>query len=703
MGVETVENISDGLVIAKVLYAISPDHFPVHWLGRLNHEPNLDSRAKVHNLQIVLDAVADFLTKIPDEHIVVQPVPDLELIAEKNDEDAAFRLLQLVLGCAVNCESKQTYIEAIMCMEESVQHVLMETIQQLLTADDEYKRLITQNELLSQKCHEFELRLSVVSGEKAALQSELERLRFGQTAHPTISSDGIVRGDDNLVPSAELISPGSRSAMSPVVASVRISQLQDQLTKLRNELYQTETSKEELRLKLADALINIQDLKQKCELLSKSADESIHLKDELDIAREELAVAAHLSATVEQLRKRADEAVELRARCAQLEADNVVCFDRIAELEQEARLCGNIRSQAETQRMQAATARNEVNEVIRRAELAESELAKVREELSSTSREKLRLIAELNSLRSCCEQLQLSVLSSRDGVSFQEDAIRLRSDAEFQITPAIETQMLNLREELSRLQTSLSSLEMTSMNSVESDQAITEGVSACVEPAPTTSQPAITNFQPGCHSVSPQSITKFPSDTSLHSKCEDEQQQFSETLLQSTRAQLAQKETEFYNMEQKYRAYLWKAREVIRFLHSQKRKQDLIPDGSNDALNVDPESSEVARLRTLLVEKEAIIEKLEKHHDQTRLHRDAEERIVLAAWYNLAMERAREALEDRIRDNAELPHQHKTSHKGKHLIEHPPSARPNTSFLEQQRERHLKPPRGQTSVVMASK
>ncbi|KAF8571848.1 hypothetical protein P879_02917 [Paragonimus westermani] len=315
----------------------------------------------------------------------------------------------------------------------------------------------------------------------------------------------------------------------------------------------------------------------------------------------------------------------------------------------------------------------------------------------------LRLIAELNSLRSCCEQLQLSVLSSRDGVSFQEDATRLRSDAEFQFTPAIEIQMLNLREELSRLQTSLSSLEMTAPNSVEGDQAITEEGSACVEPAPDTSQPVSVNNQPDRHSVSPRSITKFSSENSLHSRCEEEQQQFSEMLLQSTRDQLAQKETEFYNMEQKYRAYLWKAREVIRFLHSQKRKQDLLPAVSNDAEGVNPESSEVARLRTLLVEKEAIIENLEKHHDQTRLHRDAEERIILAAWYNLAMERAREALEDRIRDSTELSHQNKTSHKNKHSMEHPPGARSDTSFLERQRERYLKPPRGQTSMVMASK
>ncbi|KAF8561687.1 hypothetical protein P879_09910 [Paragonimus westermani] len=47
--VETVEDISDGLIISKVLYAISPDHFPLHWLGRLHQEPNPDRRSKARN------------------------------------------------------------------------------------------------------------------------------------------------------------------------------------------------------------------------------------------------------------------------------------------------------------------------------------------------------------------------------------------------------------------------------------------------------------------------------------------------------------------------------------------------------------------------------------------------------------------------------------------------------------------------------
>ena len=42
------------------------------------------------------------------------------------------RMLQLILGCAVNCDHKQQYIESIMNLEESVQQVLMLAIQEMI-------------------------------------------------------------------------------------------------------------------------------------------------------------------------------------------------------------------------------------------------------------------------------------------------------------------------------------------------------------------------------------------------------------------------------------------------------------------------------------------------------------------------------------------------------------------------------------------
>jgi hypothetical protein len=51
--------------------------------------------------------------------------------AENIDETELSRLLQLVLGCAVSCDRKQIYIEHIMSMEASVQHILMNAIQEV--------------------------------------------------------------------------------------------------------------------------------------------------------------------------------------------------------------------------------------------------------------------------------------------------------------------------------------------------------------------------------------------------------------------------------------------------------------------------------------------------------------------------------------------------------------------------------------------
>uniref|UniRef100_A0A095CEZ9 Hook C-terminal domain-containing protein n=1 Tax=Schistosoma haematobium TaxID=6185 RepID=A0A095CEZ9_SCHHA len=138
--------------------------------------------------------------------------------------------------------------------------------------------------------------------------------------------------------------------------------------------------------KLAEQCKNLQ---QECTILTAKAEESIHLKDELDIAREEASNILRLSTTIEQLRKHADEVVSLRLRCSQLENDNQICVQRLTELEQETRLDGNIRSKVKAQaRLQIEDAQFLANEAIKRAELAEQNLLKVRQELINVNREK---------------------------------------------------------------------------------------------------------------------------------------------------------------------------------------------------------------------------------------------------------------------------------------------------------------------------
>lgn len=58
-------------------------------------------------------------------------IPNINEIAEKQDPKQLARLLQLILGCAVNCTKKHVYIEAILELEETVQQVVMKAIQEV--------------------------------------------------------------------------------------------------------------------------------------------------------------------------------------------------------------------------------------------------------------------------------------------------------------------------------------------------------------------------------------------------------------------------------------------------------------------------------------------------------------------------------------------------------------------------------------------
>ncbi|MEE6511819.1 hypothetical protein FKM82_018625 [Ascaphus truei] len=84
-------------------------------------------------------------------------LPDVNLVGEHSDASELGRMLQLILGCAVKCEQKQEYIQTIMMMEESVQHMVMTAIQELKKTTEELNEALTAKEEIAQRCHELDM------------------------------------------------------------------------------------------------------------------------------------------------------------------------------------------------------------------------------------------------------------------------------------------------------------------------------------------------------------------------------------------------------------------------------------------------------------------------------------------------------------------------------------------------------------------
>ncbi|CAH8605375.1 unnamed protein product [Heterobilharzia americana] len=633
---------------------------------------------------------------------------------------------------------------------------LMDYEDRLCKAAEQYKALLIEKEQLIEQCNCLKNEVFTLQEENSSLQLELNKLKLHfnslglnqlLTTETTIttttvqpessSSSSTVEPISTTLNSIDTelmnktISTSNNVIMSPTIANVRIGHLQNQLSKLRDELYRTECDKEELKIKLTEMTTRNQELKQKCSILATKAEESVHLKDELDIAREEASAAVRLSATIEQLRKYADEAVNLRVRCSQLETDNQICIQRLAELEQETRLGGKIRSQVKAQRLQAEDAQLEANEAIRRAELAENELNKVRQELIASNREKECIFSELTRLRSCCEGLQLCAQSNYERPLSNTNTCQM--DPSLMLSPAMQSQMLNLQEELSRLRTSFYSTEGSGGNVGHDSSGVT--VSVYDEDDYNDDKSVYESNLLIGQSPSDMLVTSTSHDYLLHCKTTDCALSITSDVIQSTDhsnhhqqhddlqesynsllTRLTQKENDFIEMEQKYRGYLWKAREVIRLLERQHRiHQDICPQyrmncstkqiNTGDKNDDDDDGEEINHLRALLVEKERVIEKLETHHEQMRRHRETEERIVLSAWYNLITQSTQNTIEESLRrqscKNCNYPSTKLNSTLCCNTDNN--NNNNNVSFLTRQRNLHLKPPRDLTSVVMASK
>ncbi|TPP62808.1 hypothetical protein FGIG_05023, partial [Fasciola gigantica] len=133
----------------------------------------------------------------------------------------------------------------------------------LVKTVDQCKTLLNENASLSQKCHELELKVSFLGrytknepgyitvlftsqisslrDEKQLLLSENAKLRVAASAVHEASE--ALTGTVLLGATSTITGDPVAASLSPTVANVRIGQLQDQLTKLRNEIYRLETGK----------------------------------------------------------------------------------------------------------------------------------------------------------------------------------------------------------------------------------------------------------------------------------------------------------------------------------------------------------------------------------------------------------------------------------------------------------------------------
>ncbi|XP_068430125.1 protein Hook homolog 3 isoform X4 [Clinocottus analis] len=655
---KTVEDLTSGIVMAQALQKIDLVYFNDAWISRVKPEVGDNWRLKISNLKKVMKGVLDYNQEILGQHINDFTLPDINLIGEHSDAAELGRMLQLILGCAVNCEQKQEYIQTIMMMEESVQHVVMTAIQELMSKEtpvmgggdsyvdldrqlkktaEELNDALSTKEEIGQRCRELDMQVAALQEEKSSLLAEnqvlMERLN---------QSDSI----------EDINSPAGR----------RHLQLQTQLEQLQEETFRLEASKDDYRIRCEELDKELVDVKSQNEELASLADEAQSLKDEMDVLRHSSDKVSKLEGTVEHYKKKLEDMGLLRRQNKLLEEKNTLLMQSTVSLEEELRKANATKGQLETYKRQVVELQNRLSEESKKADKMEFEYKRVKEKVDSLQKEKDRMRTERDSLKETIEELHcvqaqegqltsgLFPMVSNDGSDSLAAEITTPEIREHLIRLQHENKMLKLAQEgsdnekIALLQSLLEDANRRK-NELETENRL---INQRLMEEQGQVEELHKNLQEQGSKADDSSILKKKYEEHMEKLRElnnellkknaliDEMEpkyNTSSQRVEELEDALKKKDEDMKQMEERYKKYLEKAKSVIRTLDPKQNQ------GSGP---------EVQALKNQLQEKDRMLHSLEKEMDKTKTQRDYEEKLIVSAWYNMGMSLQKKAAEDRL-------------------------------------------------------
>ncbi|XP_070778875.1 protein Hook homolog 2 isoform X1 [Enoplosus armatus] len=642
-------DLTSGVAIAHVLHRIDPSWFNETWLGRIKEESGENWRLKVSNLKKILKSMLEYYHDVLGHQVSDEHLPDVNLIGEMGDVTELGKLVQLVLGCAVSCEKKQEQIQQIMTLEESVQHVVMTAIQELLSkepssepgspetyGDFDYQSRkyyflseeADEKEDLSQRCRDLEHQLSVALEEKSSLQAETRSLK-----------ERLNRCD-------------SLDASTTAITGKKLLLLQSQMEQLQEENYRLENSRDDMRVRGEILEREMTELQQRNEELTSLAQEAQALKDEMDILRHSSDRVNQLEVLVETYKRKLEDLGDLRRQVRLLEERNTVYMQRTCELEEELRRANAVRNQLDIYKRQAHELHTKHSAEAMKAEKWQFEYKNLHDKYDALLKEKERLISERDTLRETndelrCAQVQQRCLSGAGGLC---DSGVTVGNLAAEIMPT------EIKETVVRLQSENKMLcvqEETYRQKVVEVQAELEEAQRCkntLETQNRLNQQQISELRSQVEELQKalqEQDSKTEDSSLLKKKLEEHLEKLHEAhsdlqkkreviddlepkvdssmakKIDELQESLRKKDEDMKQMEERYKRYVEKARTVIKTLDPKQQPVTATP--------------EIQALKNQLTEKERKIQHLEHDYEKSRARHDQEEKLIITAWYNMGM------------------------------------------------------------------
>lgn len=264
-----------GLCLAEALVQIEPAIFSPAWYAGLVQSKGSDQENFTSIFNLIIYYYRHNLADIcVADHL---PVPDLSCLDNQTiTTNTLVKFLKLMLGVAVTCTNKQTFITKIQSLDETAQHALTACVASFIYTREWTGRLsqlsITPDlkvatppgdEVWAQKCHELDFQVAMLKEERANLMAENEDLYGKVRAAQTLSRKDSVKARE---------------------FERELAHIRDEFERLRLAYEGTRTQLEAMEGRMKSSS---QDNGGPC--LDKLAEETSTLRTELALIRGELA------------------------------------------------------------------------------------------------------------------------------------------------------------------------------------------------------------------------------------------------------------------------------------------------------------------------------------------------------------------------------------------------------------------------------
>lgn len=620
---------------------------------------------RVSNLRRIYLSIVEFYSEVLDRGIPEKLQPDLEAIARDHDLKQLGHLLQLILGCAINCQQKEKHIEVMTTLSLDIKHGLKVAIDVLENFDensqgtdtapassvsdlqsvnrhytweefnrlqDELSAINNSKEKTLKRCHDLETALEKLKEERQNLKIENEKLsdRISQSMRSTASTESTLRFDS-------------------IEHEALFQRQSNQINQLQFELTRMEEQKEDYRIQVEIKEKEYHKTLLQMEQLQSKLSEFKHDRDELDrlnYLNDEVIKYKNIN---DAQKKKLEEFQELKKQIRVLEDRNAALVKQTCELEEEKKSLAVFKGQLELIKKQRDELRQEANQEIFRAEKAEVELKRVYQKINDVSQEKEKMQMEVEKLKSEMASYQKSdpmnitsidldlspSMTSGNSVAthaigsslspykndFSENAetneklIRLQFENEnlkkqLQQSNDEKVQLLEsqLEDEKSRLTRLEAENRVNSHRIIELESQLKENIKSTEREVSTSTD------QRDASAVA-----------ELKAKLSELEQEKNSLI-----SLLDKKTEELSKNEERYNKQLNKAKETYEMLetHMQHNSKSL-PDSSKSS------SEDTCYWRNLASQREAELDKLKVDFDKSSTFRDMEERLMTVGFHNL--------------------------------------------------------------------